>query len=75
MKYIITSKKEANFVSVQGDEIEYCFYKAVRSSDEVTIEFGSKHKEYIIGQEVDLMLEKTEALNKKGVPYFRYKQV
>ncbi len=72
----IKSKKDGSFTSnTTGDEVEYYWYKALRVSDDVTIDFGSVDGEYEVGEEHELNIEKTEGTTHKGEVVFRYKEV
>lgn len=58
------------FQSQEGGMIDYFWYKATNLANDVSIEFGSR-KEYKVGKEYDIQLEKTELANGK----YRYKEV
>lgn len=68
-KLKIKKVKPSPFTGSEGDQIEYFWYKALRLSDGITLDFGSA-KEYEVDQEVELDLEKTELSGGK----FRYKE-
>ena len=75
MKLKITGKTEKPFKGDEGDLIPYFWYKAVREEDGVTLQFGSKKGEHLVGDTLELELEKTEALDSKtGQLSYRYKE-
>lgn len=74
MIYKILEKKQKNFTSDNGDEIEYFWYKALRG-DGVSLKFGSLNGDHEVEKEVDINLEKTEYIDKKGNLNFRYKEI
>jgi len=71
MKIKIIKKRPGDFQGRDGETVEYYWYKAIRSSDEVTIEFGSKDGGLKFDQEIDINIEKSE--DPRGG--FRYKHV
>lgn len=73
-KLQIVKKTLKPFKGDKGEMIPYAFYKAKRESDGVTIEFGSKVTTHEVGDNLELLLEKNEAL-RGGKVVFRYKEV
>lgn len=68
-KIIIKKVRDGSFTSGNGEEINYFWYKALRRSDDVTLEFGSSN-EYKINDEIEIELEKIEISGGK----YRYKE-
>lgn len=71
MKLKILSVKNKPFKTDEGDDMDYFWYRAIRESDGVTIQFGSKTGEHAVGQTLDLNIEKTERTGGK----FGYKEI
>lgn len=59
-KVKIVSKRTAPFKGRDGEEVQYTWYKALRLSDQTTIEFGSREGEHEVDETYDLELEKRE---------------
>jgi len=70
----ITEMKARPFQTDEGEMLEYFWYKAIRLADQVSFQFGSMNGGHGVGEELDLEIEKTEAVNKKGEVVFRYKE-
>lgn len=66
VKLIITGKTLKPFKGDEGEMIPYCWYKAERITDGVTLQFGSKHTAYEIGDEIETALEKREGKGGKA---------
>jgi len=60
MKLKIISMKAKPFKGTDGEQVEYYWYKALRSEDDVTIEFGTTRGEHEIGADVELNIERME---------------
>jgi hypothetical protein len=73
MKLTITEKTAKPFVGDEGNEIEYYWYKGVRE-DGIAIRFGSTDGEHEMGKTVEINLEKTERIDKKGNVKIGYKE-
>jgi len=74
----ITTKKSKPFTGDDGEERDYFWYAGLRQEDGVTIKFGSSNGEYKPGDEVELLLEKTEkVINRKGknIIVYLYREV
>jgi len=69
IKAVITKVNPKPFNSSEGGMINWFWYRAERIGDQVTIDVGSR-REYKVGQEVTLDVEKNELANNK----FRYKE-
>lgn len=54
MKLKIKDKKAKPFQGDDGETLEYFWYKAERSEDQVVIRFGSMNGAYEAGKEYDL---------------------
>jgi len=75
-KYEITEKKVKPFIGDEGEEIDYAWYKALREADGVSIKFGSLDTSHDVGDKhLELNIEKTERLDKKGNTTFIYKEI
>lgn len=61
----IVARKQSNFLGNDGEPVEYYWYTAVRGSDQVKFQFGSRDGSHEEGTEVDLELEKREQNNGK----------
>lgn len=68
-KLTITRVKSGAFKNDEDETIQYWWYKGLRT-DGITVEFGSPN-EYEKGQEVEILLEKSELPGGR----FRYKEV
>lgn len=73
-KLKIVKVRDGSFDGEDG-RIEYWWIKALRLSDGITLEFGSKTGGFEVGEEVEVLLEKTEFLKKNGQTGFRYKEI
>lgn len=71
MLVVLKSLKAKPFTNDDGDQIPYFWYKALRSTDDVTITFGSKRGDLPLNQELSLNIEKYEGEGGK----FRYRHV
>lgn len=71
-KIKVVKVRDGSFDGRDGERVDYYWVKAVRISDSVTFEFGSKGGgDYAEGQEYEVNLEKSES--PKGG--FRYKEI
>lgn len=59
-KYRILRKKDGSFEGDTGETVAYFWYKALRLSDGMTIEFGSREGGHEPLEEMELNLEKFE---------------
>jgi len=66
MKLRIISKKSKPFQSDDGEAITYHWYKAVRTSDDMLIEFGSMDGSHEVGGELELDVVKVERADGKA---------
>lgn len=73
-KVKISEKKVKPFIGDDGEQRPYAWYKAIRIDDGVTFQFGSKNLEHEVGDEVEINLEKSEAL-RGGKVKLTYKEV
>lgn len=65
MKITIKSVKPKPFTNDDGEQMDYYWYRAERSNDMVTFQFGSTDGNHPIGEELDLDIEKYEKSNGK----------
>jgi len=71
MQIKIIGKKDGSFQGDDGQKVEYYWYKALRESDGVTIEFGSRDGNHRMNETKDLDIEKTERAGGR----FGYKEI
>lgn len=65
LEVTIKSVKAKPFTNDDGDVMDYYWYRAERSSDQVSFQFGSQYGDHPIGEAVTLELEKYEKANGK----------
>jgi hypothetical protein len=76
MKIKLLKKTCRPFLTDDGENLDYFWYKAIRSDDGVTFQFGSMDGAHeLTDGELDLDIEKTEIVDRKGKPAFQYKEV
>lgn len=69
----ITKVRESEFDGREGEKVKYYWITGERE-DGVEIEFGTMRDDYAIGEEGEVELSVTEAVNKKGETVKKYKE-